>query len=95
MLHMKRVDQPFTWERDHITGDYIRFGEWYYWDDEDGLVVSLRTYRQFKRQKELDTFDYTRLNQAASQREYEEILKESTRIHNMETLLDRRIEGDS
>ena len=94
MLHLKQVTQPFTWERDHITGDYIKCGDLYYWDDTDGLIVSLKTYRKFKEMKKREDWDYSRLENATSQREYQEAIKEQTRQYNMETLLDRRVEGD-
>lgn len=94
MLHLKQVTQPFAWERDHLTGDYIKAGEFYYWDDDDGLVVSLKTYRKFKEAKRLEDWDYSRLENAESQYEYEQAIKDQTRQYNMETLLDRKVEGE-
>lgn len=94
MLHLKQVTQPFAWERDHITGDYIKYGEFYYWDDEDNFVVSLKTYRKFKEIKKREDWDYSRLQNAASQYEYEQALKEQVREFQMETLLDRKVEGE-
>lgn len=94
MLHLKQVTQPFAWERDHLTGDYIKAGEFYYWDDDDGLVVSLKTYRKFKEAKRLEDWDYSRLENAESQYEYEQAIKEQTRQYNLETLLDRKVEGE-
>ena len=94
MLHLKQVTQPFAWERDHLTGDYIKAGEFYYWDDDDGPVVSLKTYRKFKEAKRLEDWDYSRLENAESQYEYEQAIKEQTRQYNLETLLDRKVEGE-
>lgn len=94
MLHLHQVDQPFTWERDHLTGDYIKYGEFYYRDDTDGLVVSLRTYRKFKEMKKYEDWDYSKLENAMNQREYEEAIKEQTRAYKLETLLDRKVEGE-
>ena len=93
MLHLKQVTQPFTWERDHITGEYIKYGEFYYWDDEDNFVVSLKTYRKLKLAKKQAEWDYSRLENAESQREYEEAIKEQTRAYKYETLFDRKVEG--
>lgn len=94
MLHLKQVTQPFTWERDHITGDYIKYGEFFYWDDDDNFVVSLKTYMKFKDMKKREEWDYSRLQNAASQYEYEQALKEQVREFQMETLLDRKVEGE-
>lgn len=93
MLHLCRVDQPFTWERDHITGDYIQYGEYYYYDDEDGLIVSRKTYVKFKEAKRKAEWDYSRLEQAQSEREYEDIMKQKTQEFLAETLMDRKVEG--
>ena len=94
MLHLKQVTQPFTWERDHITGEYIKYGQFYYWDDDDNFVVSRKTYMKFKDMKKREEWDYSRLQNAASQYEYEQALKEQVREFQMETLLDRKVEGE-
>lgn len=95
MLHLRRIVSPYEWERDHITGDYITFGEFYYYDDDDGLVVSKKTYDKFKDQKRRETWDYSRLENAQSQREYEEILKQKERDFLADTLLERQVEKRS
>lgn len=94
MLHLKQVTQPFAWERDHITGEYIKYGQFYYWDDDDNFVVSRKTYMKFKDMKKREEWDYSRLQNAASQHEYEQALKEQVREFQMETLLDRKVEGE-
>lgn len=95
MLHLRRIVSPYEWERDHITGDYITFGEFYYYDDDDGLVISKKTYDKFKDQKRRETWDYSRLENAQSQREYEEILKQKERDFLANTLLERQVEKRS
>ena len=94
MLHLKQVTQPFTWERDHITGDYIKYGEFFYWDDDDNFVVSLKTYRKLKLAKKQAKWNYSMLENAMSQREYEEAIKEQTRAFNTESLFQRKVEGE-
>ena len=91
MLHARQVDQPYTWERDHITGDYIMYGEWYYWDDEDGLVVFVRTYNRMKEEKRRAEWDYSRLEEAQSEQEYRQMLQDHIREVQMESLLNRNI----
>lgn len=93
MLHARQVDQPYTWERDHITGDYIMYGEWYYWDDEDGLIVSVRTYNKMKEEKRRAEWDYSRLEEAQSEQEYRQMLQEHIREIQTESLLNRKVEG--
>ena len=93
MLRLKQVTQPFAWERDHITGDYIRYGQFYYEDDKDGLVISRDTYVRFKKEKERAEWDYSNLERLASQREYEEVMKEQTRQMLADTLMDRKVEN--
>lgn len=93
MLRWKRVTNPFEWERCHITGDYIRYGEYYLQDDEDGLVVSAKIYAQMKKEKREAEFDYSRLENAENEREYAEALKEAEIAQKAASLLDRPIEG--
>ncbi len=92
MLRLYQVDQPFTWERDHITGEYITYGQFYYKDDTDGLVISRKTYKEAKEAKRRAEWDYSRLERAESQREYEQAMRDATRAFKAETLLDREIE---
>ena len=93
MLHLKRVTQPYEWERCHITGKYIVFGDYYYWDDEDELVVAADVYHNMQKEKREAEWDYSRLNQAQSEAEYSQILKEKTRDYLASTLLDRKVIG--
>lgn len=92
MLHLKRITRPYEWERDHLTGAYIQFGDYYYWDDEDGFVISAEEYGKLKRMKKEAEFDYSRLNDAEDEREYEEIIKEKTRMHLAENVLNRKVD---
>lgn len=92
MLHLRQVTQPFTWERDHITGDYITYGQFYYYDDTDGLVVSRKTYKKALEDKRRAEWDYSNLEKVQSEREYREIMKEQTKSYLAETLLDRKVE---
>ena len=84
---------PYEWERCHITGDYIRFGEWYLKDDVDGLIVSAKVYAQAKEEKRRKEWDYSRLERAQNEREYEQMIQEADREAKMESLLRRPVEG--
>ena len=92
MLHLKRVTQPFEWERCKISKEYIRYGDYYYYDDTDGLIVKADVYNKLKRAKQEEEFDYSRLNQANSEREYDEIMREKEREYLTATLFDRTVD---
>lgn len=92
MLRWKRMTHPFQWERCHITGDYIKCGEYYLEDDEDGLIVSAKVYADLKEQKRQNEWDYSLLNKAANEREYEQMMKLHVREFLAQGLLDRPIE---
>lgn len=92
MWILQQVDQPFTWERDSVTGDYIMYGEFYYKSDKTGAVISRRTYREAKEAERIKNFDYSRLNNAATQKEYEEVVREQRRAMLAESILSEKTE---
>ena len=83
---------PFAWERCHISGKYITYGDYYYIDDEDGLIVAASVYHDMKRQKKLDEWDWTRYNNAKSEREYEEMCREKEKEYLTAHLLERKVD---
>jgi hypothetical protein len=68
-------------------------GDYYYEDDEDNLIVKATVYHEMLKDKREANFDYTRLNQASSQKEYEDIIKEYEKSLKTHTLLDRKVAG--
>ena len=92
MLHLKRVLTPFAWERCHITGEYITYGDYYYFDDEDGLIVKASVYHEMKRRKREEEWDWTRYKNAESEREYQEVCREKEREYLTEHLLERKVD---
>lgn len=94
MLHLKRV-QYFT---DHlkcrISGEIIRHGDYYYEDDEDGFIVKASVYGEMKKKKKEEEFDFTKLNQAESMRDYQAQLKEYERQFLEQNLLERKLFTD-
>lgn len=69
----------------------ITYGDWYYEDDDDNLIVKAEIYKQIKDQYKNDTFDYSYLNNLQSQEEYRQKLKEMTRANNYASLLSREV----
>lgn len=92
MWRLHQVDQPFTWERDHVTGDYIQYGEFYYKSDKTGAVISRKTYREAKEAERVKNWDYSRLNNAMSQREYREITRQQRQAMVAESILSEGVE---
>ena len=92
MLHLMRQMQPFAWERCHLTGAYILYGDYYYYDDEDGLVVKASVYHDMKKRKREEEWDYTRYNNAVSEREYKEMCRAKEKEFLMQGLLERKVD---
>lgn len=93
MLVLKRVQYFTDWIRCQVTGDIMTHGEYYYEDDEDGFIVKATTYKEIKDKDAADKFDYSKLENAASMREYTEMLKQYEREFKTSTILERKILG--
>ena len=91
MLHLKRVQYFTDFLRCGVSGEIISHGDYYYEDDEDGLIIKASVYGQLKKEKREREFDYTKLNQAESHRDYQQMLKEYERSFLSETVLDRKL----
>ena len=89
MLKLKRVQYFTDFLRCHISKEIIRHGDYYYEDDEDGLIIKASHYGKLKKEQKEEEFDYTKLNQAESLRDYEQALKEYEREFLQSTLMDR------
>ena len=91
MLHLKRIVNPYEWERCKISKEYITYGDYYYVDDEDGLVIKKSVYDRLKKQKKYEEFDYSRLNNAQSEREYEQVMREKEREFLTDSIFERKV----
>ena len=58
MLRLKKIVNPYEWERSHLTGSYILPGATYYEDDEDGFIIRADEYAELKKRKKEEEFDY-------------------------------------
>lgn len=95
MLRLKRVVYDYEYRNCDISGEIIGYGDFYYEDDEDGLVVKARVYHELKEREARERFDYSKLINAECQREYRELLKQAEKQLKTDTLLDRTVlKGD-
>ena len=46
MLHLKRITHDYEFMRCHISDELIAYGDWYYEDDEAGLIVKFTVYQR-------------------------------------------------
>lgn len=93
MLVLHRIIHPTEFLKCQISGEIIRPGDFYYEDDEDGLIVKATIYRQIKDEYERNNFDYSKLQAYQSEMEYAQALKEATRRKKYESLLSRKVTG--
>ena len=94
MLHLKRVQYFNEWIRCKVSGRILSWGDWYYEDDEDGLVVCALEYKKMQQERKEEQWDYSRIQMAENEREYKQRLKELEREHIKKTLLDRQMAAD-
>ena len=86
MLRLKKIVNPYEWERSHLTGSYILPGATYYEDDEDGFIIRADEYAELKKRKKEEEFDYSRLIGAQNEREYSEMMRQMYREYNQGVL---------
>lgn len=91
MLHLKRVIYDYEFMKCGISGDLIGYGDFYYEDDEDGLIVKASTYNEIMDKRKEELFDYSKLERARSEREYQQMLKRAERELLEQTLFERKI----
>ena len=52
MLRLKRVVHFNEFLKCKVSGEIISYGDYYYEDDEDGLIVKASVYKQLQREKQ-------------------------------------------
>lgn len=93
MLVLKRIIHQNEWIRCNVSGEIMTHGQYYYEDDEDGFIVDAFVYKEMKDAKKAEEFDYSIIENAASEREYREALRQYEREFKTSTLLDRKVLG--
>lgn len=91
MLILKRMIYPYEVLKCHMTGEMIVYGDFYYEDDEDKTIVKATAYNKLKKEAREMSFDYSLLQKAQNQKEYNEMVKRAQRDYLNATILDRPI----
>ncbi len=91
MLFLKRITYDYEFMKCKISGQIIGYGDYYYEDDTDGLIVKASVLHELKQKRKEDMFDYSKLNNTKSEREYSEMLSRATKAMLEDSLLDRQI----
>ena len=91
MLHLKRITSPHEWIRCKISKEIMVIGDYYYEDDEDGLIVKATVYKEMMNEKREREFDYSKLEKAQSEQEYRNYLKEYEREFLTQDLVERKV----
>ena len=70
------------------------YGDFYYQDMDDlSIVIGARYYNNMKKQRKENQFDYTILNNAKSQKEYQDQLQKAEQEYLQSTMLNMPILG--
>ena len=91
MLWLKRNTLWNQLMKCDVSNEVIAPGDYYYIDDKDGIRVKATVYKRIKDKREIETWDYSKLNAAKNQIEYQRMLQEATRRILADTILDRKI----
>lgn len=91
MLFLKRNIYPNEIYKCDVSGTLIEFLDYYYEDDEDGLIVRADTYHLMKRRERRRNFDFSRLNEITDRIEYEEALKEYEQLALTDDIMEREV----
>ena len=68
------------------------YGDFYYTND-DGKVISAKYYQNIKEQRKRETFDQTILENAKSQKEYQDELRKAEQEYLTQTMLEEKVAG--
>ena len=82
MLFLKQIQYPYDIRKCAISGEPITYGQFYYEDDEDKTIVKFEVYKRMQQQARADRFDYSKLQQAKSEKEYREMNYKITQKQN-------------
>lgn len=67
------------------------YGDFYYEDSDTGKRIDVEHFRKLKAERREDTWDYSVLNDAENQRDYQEQLKEIEREALSNSVLNQEI----
>lgn len=94
MLQLKRITCPTDFMKCKASGEILMYGDFYYQDMNDpSIVIGARYYNNMKKQRKENQFDYTILNNAKSQKEYQDQLQKAEQEYLQSTMLNMPILG--
>lgn len=93
-LELKRIIHPYECVKCHITGEIIAYGDYYYEDDDDGLIVDFNYYHDMKQEKKIREAEYE-IERALDLQEYEQRMRQAEREFLMATLFDRNVKANN
>lgn len=94
MLVLKRMTHPNEFITCKASGEVLMYGDFYYQDiDDPNIVIGARYYNNMKRQRKEEEFDYSILEDAQSQKDYQDQLKKAEQEYLQSTMLDMPILG--
>lgn len=93
MLFLKRITHFNEFLKCDASGQILMYGDFYYVDSDTGKIISADYYSNLKEQRKRDTFDYTILNNAQSQKEYQDELEKAEQEYLTSVALDKPVFG--
>lgn len=93
-LVLKRMIHPYEALKCHITGKILAWGDYYYEDDVDGLVVDFNYYYDTKQAMKQEQASYL-IEEALTMKEYEIKMKEAEREFLHSTVFERPLRADN
>ena len=91
MLQLHRMRHFNEFVRCHASGEILMYGDFYYTND-DGKIISAKYYHNVKEQKRNETFDYSILENARTQKEYQDELRQAEQELLTSGMLDELVE---
>lgn len=95
MLILKRIQYFNEFIKCHVSGKVMMYGDFYYEDTNDGSIVDAVLYHKLKKTQETEVFDNSILNNATSEKEYTDRLKQVEQAYLQKTILYREILGET
>lgn len=91
MLYLKQIQQPFEVLKCKLSNEFIQYGDFYYEDDVDGVIVKFEVYKKIQNEARDNAFDYSLLEKAQSEKEYKDMMIRAEKDYLNVSILDRQI----
>ena len=93
MLFLKRIVRFNEFMKCDASGEILMYGDFYYEDSETGKIISAKYYHNQKMQVKRELFDQSILENAQSQKEYDDALREAEKEYLTATMLEKPVFG--